>query len=273
LTNFAPKTLNSVRIQLGGEVKKKSFKSGFQSFLRRLNSERKFGRFWSEFWLHHIDVNAIFRLWFILPFNGQARRLYNVNSIAFMLKPSYAIETGTYYATSTFVFLGIPSVKKTFSIESNPLFFEISRERYRREIVSGQLEVILGDSKIEITKILEHINGESEVILCYLDAHWQGDIPTLYEIQALCEWGGNWVGIIDDFQVPHDDGYGYDQYSGAIVGPSLLNDKKEIVKLAPREKSTNETGARRGTAYILGGIDRESNAKLLLEELELTRLN
>ena len=58
--------------------------------------------------------------------------------------------------------------------------------------------------------------------MAYLDAHWENFLPTTQEINDLIEWGGTFIAIVDDFQVPGFPEYGFDMYGESIVGPALL---------------------------------------------------
>lgn len=179
-----------------------SFRKLVQTLLQRMNPEKKFGRFWSEFWLHHVEPNSIFRLWFVLPFNGQSRRLFNFYSIANAFRPTIGIESGTFFGTTSYLFLGIPTISRTFSIESNQEFLKVAKERFRGANYERRIEFLLGDSKTQMPNLLQKMDPSSERALCYLDAHWEGDIPTLEEVRALQAWGGEWVAIVDDFSFP-----------------------------------------------------------------------
>ena len=69
--------------------------------------------------------------------------------------------------------------------------------------------------------------------------------------------------MIDDFQVPGDAGYGYDDYgAGKILSlPYLHVDKLPGLKLYwPSARSAEETGFRRGCLVLATG--RESARKL-----------
>lgn len=239
--------------------------------LKRLCLKRQFGQYWSELWLKHVDPNAIFRHWFVLPFNGQAFRLYSFAIICHLLKPTVGIETGTYYGTSTYLFRGIPTIRKTYSIEYDKRFFEISFFRLRQQILDGNLEIINGDSKSEISNILAELNPETERVIAYLDAHWNGDIPTIFEVQSLLNWKGNWVALVDDFQIPGPSGvgYGYDSYNGQDVNSEIFDGMGEFSILVPSQLASNETGARRGTGYFVGGNERHNFTNLLQLELPL----
>ena len=54
-------------------------------------------------------------------------------------------------------------------------------------------------------------------ILFYLDAHSDDDYPLQDEIKYIVENYKNFILLIDDFQVPEDDGYGYDSYRGKKI--------------------------------------------------------
>lgn len=239
-----------------------------------LNPDVKFGSFWSAFWLKHIEPSQIFGHWYVLPFNGQARRLFCFSVISFLFKPTIGIETGTYYGTSTYLFRGIPTIRKTYSIESNSTFFKASLTRLERQVTDGNLMLICGDSRVEIANILAGLDPETEKVIAYLDAHWAGDIPTTKEVMSLLDWGGNWVAIIDDFQIPGPKGfgYGYDSYNGKVVNAEIFHNLKDFSILIPTEDSLMETGARRGTAYLAGGKAQEGLIKLIEDSLPLKLL-
>jgi hypothetical protein len=246
----------------------------FKRVVNRLNTNVKFGSFWSGFWLKHVEPSVIFGNWFVLPFNGQARRLFCFSVISFLFKPTIGIETGTYYGTSTYLFQGIPTLRKTYSIESNSVYFKVSVARLEQQVTDGNLKLIHGDSKLQIAKILAGLDPETEKVIAYLDAHWEGDIPTTKEVRALLEWGGNWVAIIDDFEIPGPEGfgYGYDSYNGEVVNTGIFDELKDFSILVPTEDALTETGARRGTAYLVGGKVRQDLVKLIEVNLPLKLL-
>ena len=250
------------------------FRAFAQNIISRLQPKIEFGRFFSEFWLKHVEPNAIFRLWFVLPFNGQARRLFCFLVISHIFRPTIGIETGTFYGTSTYLFRGIPTIKRTYSIEVNPIFFKIAFARHYQEVESGKLVLINGDSKSEISNILVGLNPKTERIVAYLDAHWEGDIPTIEEVKSLMNWRGSWVAVIDDFQVPGTDGvgYGYDSYDNKVVNSELFNGLGDVSILVPSDEASFETGAKRGTGYLVGGRDHEKFAKLMALKLPLKLL-
>jgi hypothetical protein len=86
----------------------------------------------------------------------------------------------------------------------------------------------------------------------------------------LVAWGGEWIAIIDDFQVPQDSGYFFDQYGEVIIGKSQVPKFPTIRTFSPSVNSSQETGARRGTGYIFYGDAfslLSESTKLLMREL------
>jgi hypothetical protein len=164
------------------------------------------------------------------------------------LRPKFAIETGTFIGTSTHLFSGL-GVLKTYSIEIFEEYALIARSRCNKLIQQGQLEIILGSSIDHIGRILGGIPREQPVV-AYLDAHWQNNLPTTQEIIALTEWGGPFIAIIDDFQVPEYPGYGFDTYAGKTVGPAIIPAHVDVSLWMPNESPEHETGAARGTGYV-----------------------
>lgn len=186
--------------------------------------------------------------WWSSPFNGQSRRLFIVSVLGSVLRPKFAIETGTYIGTTTHFFNGL-GVDKTYSIEIVKEYALVARKRHKQLIQQGKLEIILGSSSDHIVKILKRISNDVPVI-AYLDAHWHDFLPTKKEITALIEWGGPFIAIVDDFQVPDFPGYDFDSYGEEIVGPRIVPVHPEISLWIPDESEEIETGARRGTGYI-----------------------
>ena len=200
--------------------------------------------------ISHLAIESYLDLWHVRPMNGQKNRLRTAYLLAGILKPTHAIETGTYLGTTT-QYLTSMVTDKTYSIEVNQKYIDISEKRLTNEVQSGALEFILGDSKIEIINILNKLDPNKHRILVYLDAHWLDYVPLKEEIQSLLNWGGVFIAIVDDFMIPFDGGYGYDQYLNDRIDISQLPFSEKISIWVPSEPSTSESGARRGTAYLI----------------------
>ena len=221
-----------------------------------LNSGMDFSVFESEGWP-----------WWSSPFNGQSRRLSNFFVIGAYLRPKFAIETGTFVGTSTHLFSGL-GVEKTFSIEIVEKYALIARNRLKKLIDQGRIEIILGSSVDHIAQILEGISKDQPVI-AYLDAHWHDYLPTTQELIALIQWGGPFVAVIDDFQIPDFPGYGFDSYAGNSVGPETIPVHADISLWMPSESQEYETGALRGTGYVFSKSALELIPPEVLNDLKL----
>lgn len=240
------------------------------------SSFKKLGKLrsiFSQWIIKKLNPLEIFNNWWTYPMNGQARRIFNVNALASCLRPTVVIETGTYLGSSTWFFFGIPTVKKVYSIESNAKYHFLSKRRLQG-VFGDRLSLILGDSKAQFSLIIQDLNPGEETLLAYLDAHWEGDIPTTSELAALCSWGGNWCAVVDDFKVSDEtlNGYGYDVYAKSAVDSSIIPSDFELFAFVPNESESQETGARRGTAYIMNAGARKLLPKGLLEDLKLQSL-
>ena len=209
----------------------------------------KFNRVLSEILLDRIDKLHFMDWWSIRPFNGQVRRTVQICLIAEDFKPNYAIETGTYFGTSTTFLCGLVT-DQTFTIEINEKYAKAAKKRFALNYSDFKIDCITGDSEIEVIKILSAIPNHNKNVIAYLDAHWTGKVPTTTEIEALYNWGDNWIAIVDDFKVDSDLKYGFDVHDGFEVDLSTVPKLPGLQVWVPSEISKSETGARRGTAYI-----------------------
>lgn len=214
-----------------------------------------FGVAFSEFLLDHIAPAVYFDKWMIQPFNGQALRWGTVSAIARNFNASVAIETGTYLGSSTPYLSSLVS-EHTYSIEIDSDTFGKTSRRFRENHSQRNIDLILGDSAVEIINVLDKLNSTTTRVIAYLDAHWLEAIPTTDELEALTEWGGAWVAIIDDFMVPHDHGYGFDSYGNTTIGPDVVPKNCGISIFVPSVSSDLETNAKRGTGYLFNEKSR-----------------
>lgn len=205
--------------------------------------------------------------WWTSPFNGQSRRIYNCCVLAAYLRPNFAIETGTYVGSSTYLLSGL-GVQKTFSVEIDEYYAAIARKRHWQLIEEGHLEILEGSSKDLLPQILKGISTEDRTIL-YLDAHWGDYLPIVDEIKSLIDWGGVYLAIIDDFQVPNFLGYGFDAYGNSVVGPSAIPTGSGLSLWTPDENEKCETGARRGTGYLFSKHALDLIPKAVFKQLKL----
>lgn len=152
------------------------------------------------------------------PFNGQLARQQLFESIVKNIHPHALVETGTYFGITTefMAMTGLP----VFTVEMDPRRFGYARARFwnRRNVT-----VLQGDSRLG----LQHLFTSSlqqfaeEPLFFYLDAHWNDDLPLAEELDLVFSRCFAAVVMIDDFQVPFDGGYGYDDYG---PGKALVAD-------------------------------------------------
>jgi hypothetical protein len=89
--------------------------------------------------------------------------------------------------------------------------------------------------------------------LFYLDAHWLDHLPLRDEIELIVANFSSAAIVIDDFEVPDDPGYGFDNYGTdkrLSLDYLLQASTPPLAIYFPRARSEQETGARRGSATL-----------------------
>ncbi|SFV32726.1 hypothetical protein [Hyphomicrobium facile] len=115
---------------------------------------------------------------------------------------------------------------------------------------------------------------ESGDIFVYLDAHWQEDLPLAEELELVFGWDQSAIAMIDDFQVPDDPGYEFDDYgAGRALTPLYIESvcrKFDLATLMPSLRSDDETGSRRGCTVLAhrGDVSQMLLATGLLREFK-----
>jgi hypothetical protein len=186
-------------------------------------------------------------------FNGQLRRDAVIESLLDSFPFDLVIEAGTYRGTTTERLREMTTVP-IMTIELSHRYHEYARRR-----LSGlpDVAVIRGDSALHIRRAAASPsrNGH-EKVFAYLDAHWGPSLPTRYELLELLSGWETVCAVIDDFKVPGDPGYGYDDYGpGLVVDQTLLAGLPlaGVALFFPSIPSVDETGFRRGWAVLARG--------------------
>lgn len=179
------------------------------------------------------------------PFNGQAVRRRTFDFLVEKFNPGVIVETGTFlgFTTRCLAGYGLP----TYTVEVSP------RVRTAAASALADLEnvtLIWGDSAEAVGKLAEEPGLDRP--LAYLDAHWEKNVPLNAEVETLLSGSEEALIVIDDFHVPDDPGYGYDIYAGVPLSLDELSLPPEVTVAYPAVAARDETGARRGTAYIGG---------------------
>jgi predicted O-methyltransferase YrrM len=185
------------------------------------------------------------------PFNGQRARQELFYRLVERFAPIAIIETGTYLGTTT-EFMATTGLS-IYSIEYNPRNYGFARARLWR---SHNVHLLRGDSRSALRVLFDGpLRGSrNHILFVYLDAHWDSDLPLIEELEIVFGSCPNAIVMVDDFQVPFEAGYGYDDYG---VGRVLTADYIEPIVAAyglrvlyPSTPSVHETGARRGCVVL-----------------------
>jgi hypothetical protein len=143
------------------------------------------------------------------PFNGQIARQALFVDIITNIRPHAIVETGTFLGDTTELMsqTGLP----VFTFELNPRNYGYARARFWR---TRNVKLLHGDSRTGLRRLFEGAlhSLSSGTLFFYLDAHWNDDLPLAEELDVIFGRCPLAVVMIDDFEVPSDAGYGYDDY-------------------------------------------------------------
>jgi hypothetical protein len=182
-------------------------------------------------------------------FNGQHYRQRMCERLLKCVSFSAIVETGTFRGSTTEFLADMMSVP-VFSCELNERFFCFARMRLAAH---KNVRLFCMDSREFLKEILAGNALADGPIFFYLDAHWIQDLPLWDEIKIILENRTNAVIMIDDFRVPGDVGFGYDDYGPGkrLSLPDLrANLASETDLFFPRYPSGAETGAKRGVVVL-----------------------
>jgi hypothetical protein len=185
------------------------------------------------------------------PFNGQERRRELFAALVDVVKPEAIVETGTFRGTTTAYFAetGLP----IYTIEAHPRNYGFARERLRRH---QNVFMLKCDSREGLRRILCGALRDKlhEPLIFYLDAHWNADLPLAEELDIILDHAKHPLIMIDDFQVPWDNGYGFDDYGGGNALTLAYIDrhmaKYALAAFFPTAASRQETGSCRGCLVL-----------------------
>ncbi len=185
------------------------------------------------------------------PFNGQPNRVRIVQSVIAALHPVALVETGTYLGTTTefMARIGLP----VYTVESQPRNYGFARARLRR---FPNVTIHFGDSRTALRSFFDGplSSKRNKTIFVYLDAHWNEDLPLAEEIDIIFSFCRSAVVMIDDFQVPGDPGYTYDDFGeGKALTPAYVETAVKMHGLSafyPSLPSSEEGGLRCGCVVL-----------------------
>ncbi|WP_254508121.1 hypothetical protein [Anatilimnocola floriformis] len=178
-------------------------------------------------------------------FNGQSGRLAIFEELERAFTFAGAVETGTYTGSTTeyLAKTKIPAIQS----------FESSRERATQAAVRlaayRQVQVNNVDSVAGLTELAARNSFPKTNVFFYLDAHWEEKLPLAEEVRIILKHWKRSIVMVDDFEVPDDSGYGFDDYGpDRRLAESLINSllPPKWQFLYPTMHSGQETGRRRG---------------------------
>jgi hypothetical protein len=182
------------------------------------------------------------------PFNGQTMRRRIFTDIIARIPPDLIFETGTYRGATTH-FMASATTAHVFSCENH-----IDTMHFARRRLGSLPNVSLFhlDSRSFLKQLVPLYCRPDRTTFFYLDAHWSQDLPLIEELQVVLETAPRSVVMIDDFQVPDDPGYVFDDYgAGRVLCPDYL---APIERYAPSYffpgPSDQEDGLHRGCVVL-----------------------
>ncbi len=196
------------------------------------------------------------------PFNGQYFRKKIFLELIETIKFDCIVETGTYKGTTT-EYMAQTVDLPIFTVEAVARNYGFASQRLRG---FSNVHINLNDSREFIKELIEKAGIQQKTALFYLDAHWQKDLPLAEELGLIFEYGVNAVILIDDFQVPDDKGYSYDDYGEgkALTLDYLKAHQQYNYKVFfPSMSSQQETGMKRGLAVLSATPELVSNLKTM----------
>lgn len=191
-------------------------------------------------------------------FNGQQYRRNIFSELASVSDFHAAVETGTFRGDTT-AFLAEVAKVSVFTTETNARAYEYARLRLQDD---EKIFLTLQDSRRFIEDLSRNPFFPKQRVCFYLDAHRWGTIPLRDEVVVILENWAESVIMIDDFCVPDDPGYGYDDYgNGQFLSLEYLalDDVYPVSIYWPTVPSSQETGARRGCVVLvtLDALDKK----------------
>jgi predicted O-methyltransferase YrrM len=200
-------------------------------------------------------------------FNGQKFRKAIFGELVRAFAFEAIVETGTYTGNTT-GYMARKTGLPVYTCEVNRTYFSVARRR-----LEDVPNVTLRQSEsCAFLRALAKDGVAAKRCFIYLDAHWHEALPLAEEIDVICGSWKDFVVMVDDFQVPGDAGYGYDDYGKAgrltIADFAPVVARGGLVPFFPSLPSAQETGYKRGSVILA----RKGEASEILAGLKvLTR--
>jgi predicted O-methyltransferase YrrM len=182
------------------------------------------------------------------PLNGSPFRRQAFEALVKAGRVKAVVETGTFRGTTTeyFADAGLP----VYTVEAAPRFYGFARARLKGR---ANVRLVLGDSRSFLVGLADDPAVPKSDVFFYLDAHWYDDLPLRDEVSTIFGRWANAVVMIDDFRVPGDAGYNYDDYGNGLA--LTLEYLAPVAGLGfgaffPTAPSADEAGMKRGWVVL-----------------------
>jgi hypothetical protein len=190
--------------------------------------------------------------------NGSPARLTVFEELNRRCSFDAVVETGTYRGESTIFFAaaGCP----VYSSDVNPRYLGYAQARLWSR---SNVHFCLGDSRQFLRRLIQDSTVSKDRVFFYLDAHWHDDLPLREEVDLIFRHWTRPVVMVDDFQVPDDSGYQFDDYGeGKKLSLEYLNPVAHLgfISFFPAFPSSEEVGLKRG--WVVLASDRFSLEQL-----------
>ena len=161
--------------------------------------------------------------------------------------------------------------RPVYSVERDPRLYGFARARLRRW---RNVTIVRGDSREALSGFFSGPlrTCKDRAQLFYLDAHWNEDLPLAEELDLVFSNSPAAVVMVDDFQVPDDSDYGYDDYgpgkalTAAYIAKAVTEHSLAI--FYPATPGAIEQGKRRG-CVVVARADMQGGRLQSLDRLRL----
>jgi hypothetical protein len=215
-------------------------------------------------WLRFVQGHRMYFYPYGFAMNGQTARLEATRQILFRCGIRQIVETGTFRGTTTEWLAGFGMPVITIEAYDRSYYFSKRRLRDRKNVRTE-----LGDSVAVLKRLVDDIDTSVPTFF-YLDAHWKDYLPLHDEMALILPHFAAPVILIDDFEVPGQAGYEYDNYGpGKALTTEYLKEclTPGMSVFYPSTPAEQETGSRRG--WVVVTPDAEMDARL--DKIELLR--
>jgi hypothetical protein len=180
-------------------------------------------------------------------FNGQCFRQLMFLDIVNACRFGAIVETGSFRGSTTLFLCQNSNGVPVYSTEINPRFHQIARLRLHAQ---KNLHLYNLDSRTFLAAL--KLPRETCTFF-YLDAHWYADLPLADETTFILHNFDSFVVMIDDFEVPSDDGYQCDDYGHGkrlSLRDFPFQNETRVVTYFPSRPAIRESGLRRGSIVL-----------------------